>query len=490
MCVGKYVIWLCAVVLNVPVVRSQSLPAGETDYRIESFGSAATGRFTPFWLVGNRYGIVPLDAGNAYLRAGVFHQQLPGRNLRWNAGIDVISAAPRYRNVYVHQVYAGIRFKFFDLTFGSKESQSSLWDKDLSSGDLVLSHNARPVPEINLSIPQFTPVSFAKGVLQVKGDFAVGRSFDTDYIRHFKNGDLAFTKNTLWHHKSLFLKLIDPQGLFPLTGVIGIRHHVQWGGDSDNPAVGRQPRSFKDFIRILLGQSGGDDSYAADKANVLGNHYGSYDFKIGYLYPAFDLFFYYQHYYEDTSGMGFYNMPDGLFGFQADLFDCSLFRRIVFEYVNTRDQSGPIHYIAYDHDKYPGYGEGADDYYNNYAYPAGVSYFNRSLGSPLVTSPEYNADGRLGFGNNRIRAFHLGLQGYFSKQVAYRLLTTWHEGWGTMNRPFLKKESNLSAAVKISYCHPRLEGWLFSGEVGCDFGDTYGNNAGFGFSVAKFGVFK
>lgn len=482
-------IW-CILLRHSPDAQSQNNSSGATEYHIEAFGSAATDDYTPFWLVSNKYGMVPLDAGNTYLRAGVFHQQIGRKSLRWNTGIDMIAVTPRYRNVYVHQLYAGIQLKCFDLTIGSKESNVSIWDKELSSGDLVLSSNARPIPEINLSIPQFTPISFTKGVMQVKGNFAVGRSFDTDYINHFRNEQQYFTKNTLWHHKSLFIKIIDPKSEFPLTGTIGMRHHAQWGGRSDNPELGKQPRTVKDFIRILLGQSGGDQAYAGDIANVLGNHYGSYDFKLGYLNSMFDLFLYHQHYYDDSSGIDFHNKKDGLFGFQADLFHCSLLRKIVFEYVCTRDQSGPYHYILYDHDEYPGYGGGADDYFNNYGYPTGISYFNRSLGSPLVTSPEYNANGELGFKNNRIRAFHLGLQGYFSKQVAYKLLTTLHEGWGSMKHPFLKKETNISSAVKISYCHPRLEGWLFSGEIGTDFGDTYGDNTGFSLSITKSGTLK
>lgn len=487
---AKYNILLCVLFLCIQPGRGQNNSSGATEYRIEAFGSAATDDDTPFWLVSNKYGTAPLEAGNAYLRAGVFHHQLSGKNLRWNAGVDMIAVTPRYRNVYIHQLYAGIQFKSLELTIGSKENLISLWDKELSSGDLVLSNNARPIPEINLSIPQFTPVPFTKGVLHVKGNFAVGRSFDTDYIEHFKNNHQHFTKNTLWHHKSLFFKLIDTKNKFPFTGTIGIRHHAQWGGDSDNPELGKQPRSLKDFIRIVFGQSGGGEAYLGDIINVLGNHYGSFDFKLGYHNSAFDLFLYHQHYYDDTSGMEFYNKSDGIFGFQADFFNGSLFRKVVFEYICTRDQSGPIHHITFDHDKYPGYGEGADNYFNNYVYPSGVSYFNRSLGSPLVTSPEYNANGELGLMNNRIRAFHLGLQGYFSKQVTYRLLATRHEGWGTMSRPFLKKEINFSSAVKISYCHPRLEGWLFSGEIGADFGDTYGDNTGFTLSVTKSGLLK
>ena len=38
-----------------------------TSYKAEVFGSASSGSTTPFWMVSNRYGMVPLDANNGYL---------------------------------------------------------------------------------------------------------------------------------------------------------------------------------------------------------------------------------------------------------------------------------------------------------------------------------------------------------------------------------------------------------------------------------------
>lgn len=486
----KHPVLLLLFLLYLMPSHAQNSGSGTLEYRLEAFGSAATDEYTPFWIVSNQYGAVPLDAGNGYLRAGVFLNRLSGKSLRWHAGVDLLAVSPRYRNVYIQQFYAGIKYKCLDLTIGSMENYMSLWDRELSSGDLVLSANARPIPEINIAIPQFTSVPLTRGILQIKGNFAVGRSFDTDYIEHVKNDNQYFTKNTLWHHKSFYYKLIDPQGLFPLTFTSGMRHHAQWGGTSSDPDIGRQPHSFKDFLRIIAGKSGSDGAYHADQGNALGNHYGSYDFKIGYLHPAFDLHLYYQHYFDDISGMQFFNLPDGLYGIQADFLNGTFLRKALFEFVHTRYQSGPIHNIMYDHDEYPGRGGGSDDYYNNDGYRSGISYFNRSLGSPLLTSPEYNANGVLGFRNNRVRAFHVGLQGYFSRQVAYRILATASENWGTMSRPFLKKENSFSYAAKISWCHPRLEGWLFSGEIGGDFGNLYGDNAGISISISKSGILK
>ena len=108
-----------------------------TSYKAEVFGSASSGSTTPFWMVSNRYGVVPLDANNGYLNAGVFHQQHFGKGFRWSAGLDIVAVVPRYRNVYIQQIYAELGYKSMLLSVGSKENRHSLWDHSLSSGDMV-----------------------------------------------------------------------------------------------------------------------------------------------------------------------------------------------------------------------------------------------------------------------------------------------------------------------------------------------------------------
>jgi len=471
-------------------VSAQNTMTGSTDYQLVTIGSAATGQYTPFWMVSNKYGIVPLNAGNAALRAGVFHNQTFQNGVHWSAGVDLLAVTPRHNNVYFHQLFATIQYKSLNLTIGSKENYISLWDKALSSGDMIHSPNARPIPEINLSVPKFTAVPFTFKTIQFRGHVALGRSFDSQYLKSFTNEHAIYIENVLWHHKSLQLRVLDPTSNFPLTFVAGMHHGVQWGGTSTDPISGKQPQSFKDMIRIILGKSGGDNASLIDQVNVLGNHYGSYELQFGYLHRAFNIHIYSQHFFDDVSGMELYNFPDGLWGIQVDIPHFSWINKIVTEYFDTRYQSGPVHLVLYDKDVYPGFGGGNDDYYNHEEYTTGISYFNRGIGSPLITSPAYNENKELGFQNNRVRAFHIGFQGYLSKQISYRILSTFSEGWGTHLSPFLKKKDNFSCAAKISYCHPRLEDWLFTGELATDRGVMYGNNAGISISIQKTGIIK
>lgn len=179
-------------------------------------------------------------------------------------------------------------------------------------------------------------------------------------------------KNVLWHHKSFFFRIKDTENNFPLSFTAGVQHFAQWGGTSTNPRIGKQPQSFKDFIRVVFGQKGGDDATASDQINVLGSHYGSYDFKLSYTQKDWGGHFYYQHYFNDKSGMEFANKTDGLWGIQVDLPTIPWLNKIVAEYLVTMNQSGPMHFITFDRDKWKGgRGGGNDDYYNNGEYRTG-----------------------------------------------------------------------------------------------------------------------
>lgn len=476
--------------INCYAQESEDSISNATVYEAKAFGSAASGDNTPFWMASNQYGVVPLNANNGYLSAGVYHHQEFGKSFRWGAGLNAIAAIPRHRNVFIQQIYAEIGYKCLLLSLGSKEQYTSLVDSRLSTGDVLLSTNARPIPEINLSIPRFTVIPGMKGWLQVKGDFAVGRSFDTDYLKDFVKEGQVYIQNVLWHHKSGYLRLQDTRNHFPLWATLGIEHVAQWGGTSTRPDIGKQPHSLKDFLRIVTGQKGGGDATVSDQINVLGNHHIAYVFELGFAKNNWALRGYYQHLSADKSGLEFYNGADGLWGVQLDLPRFPWISKLVVEYFATTNQSGPFHYITFDHDKHPGRGGGADNYYNNGEYVTGHSYFNRGIGSALIPAPEYNTDGGLGFKNNRIKDWHIGMEGSLSSQLSYRLLFTWMNGWGTAYAPFLKKREGTSFLADVTYIHPRLAGWSFTGTFAGDTGDMIGKSIGASLTVSKRGILK
>ncbi|MDR0347929.1 MAG: capsule assembly Wzi family protein [Tannerella sp.] len=460
-----------------------------TSYQLKTFGSVSTNGQTPFWIVSNQYGIIPLKSANSFLQLGIINRQSL-RKIRWDTEIDLIISTPRYRNVYIQQLYTAFAYNWLHLSIGAKNDQSCnspLINPFISSGSLAQSLNARPIPEINLYVPEFITIPVTGGWLQTKGHFAVSKSFDSDYLKSFINHKEVFISNKLWHHKSLHFRIKDTRNNFPLSAIFGIHHTVQWGGTSTNPKIGKQPQSIKDFIRVIVGKSGGNDASDSDQINALGAHYGVYDFGLHFEKEGWSIGAYYQHIFGDKSGMKFKNKFDGLKGIQINL-PIPWVQSVVIENLSTLNQSGPFHFIEYDHDKYPGYGGGADNYYNNQEYRTGYSYFNRSIGSPLLISPEYNSNGDLGFKHNRIRAWHIGASGRILKQLNYRILLSDIKSFGTAYKPTLKKRTSMSFTTDFTY--NLNDSWIFSASMAADNGSLLGDHFGFSLSVAKRGFLR
>ncbi|MDH6341275.1 hypothetical protein M2480_000025 [Parabacteroides sp. PFB2-12] len=461
-------------------------------YEIELAGSAATGDLTPFWTTSNRWGVVPAESGNLFLRPQIKHQQLFGKGFYWTNHIDAVVVTPRYRNIYLQQLYTELGYKKLSLRIGSKQEYSSLWDKDLSTGDLILSSNARPVPEINISLTDFVPIPFSMQRLHIKGNVAFGRSFETAFLEQSIDAErFDYIKNVLWHHKSFHLRFKDAKGEIPFYATAGLRHIAQWGGTSTNENLGKQPQSLKDMVRIFFLKSGGEGASLSDQINVLGSHHVSYDFQVGYEKETWGIQAYYQHLSYDKSGILFYNKTDGLWGLQLDLPTFPWLKSVVLEYMNTKNQSGPLHYIDFDHDAHPGRGGGNDCYYNNGEYTTGNSYFARGTGSPLLPSPVYNQNGIPGFLCTRVEDLHIGAKGSLLPTLDYRAMFTVMKGWGTHKAPFLEMKQGCSFLVEIDYRHPRWAGWSLCGLLAGDTGDMFGKQSyGFSLGIRKAGIIR
>jgi len=460
-------------------------------YGVKAFGSVSSQGQTPFWMVSNQQGIIPLDANNGYLRMDVGYHHVFNRDWSWDTKVDVVAVTPRYRNFYFQQLYTELAYKGIRLSIGSHETSrflQTVTDPLLSSGDMGLAVNARPIPEINLYTPDFVILPWIGRWVQSKANFAVGRSFDTDYLESFIAENQYYIQNILWHHKSLYFQLKDVESEFSFSFIFGLRHNVQWGGEATDPKLaGQQPHAFKDLLRIIFGRAGGTDASASDQVNKLGATYATYDFRLGFEKNDWAVYGYYQHLIGDASSMEFKNALDGLKGISIETSKISWLRKIVFEHLSSTNQSGPFHFIEYDHNKYPGYGGGADNYYNNGEYTTGFSYFNRSLGSPFFVSPEYNRDGKLGFKHNRLNAWYISSTGNISSHLSWQFRLSKLESLGTAYVPTPRKLTSTSFKTDLAYSHRDL---TFTASIAADNGPLFGNHWGFGLSIARQGIVK
>jgi len=478
----------------------------QTTYRVEAFGSVSTGENTPFWMLYHNWGMVPLDANNFYLRGGVFHQQTINKDWSFNAGFDLAGASPNaYGNVWVQQLYGELNWKFLRLNIGSKEDYVSLLDPYLSSGDFTKSNNARPLPEIKGSIPNFILIPYTKGNMYIKGDFAIGRYLDGNWQEKVARPYYySYGKNELAHHKSIYFRFGNIETKNKLQFTFGLDHQAQYGGilyegnyfwTSDNKeyTVIDQPQKLADLWRVMLAKEGSQASTIGDQLYVEGSSIGAYLFKFDYRLKNKDvLSIYKQHYFEDGSGLAFENYRDGLYGIEYKAKNKSWISGAVFEYVYTKNQTGPIHFnldMDSEHAYLRSKGNGNDSYYNNGDYVQGPSYFGRTKGTPLFLSPEFNKDGRLNFTSSRIIAYHLGVEGYILPSLQYRLLATTGRSWGLYYVPFDHVKSGVASELDLIYGIPRIEDLNLKLSLAFNKGEFFSDDSfGGGITITKRGV--
>ena len=243
--------------------------------------------------------------------------------------------------------------------------------------------------------------------------------------------------------------------------------------------------------------------------NEEGNHLGSWLLRVNYDADTWRFSVYVDKYFEDHSSMlqldydGYgegeewnvkkkrryllYDFKDCLLGGELNLKYGSWLRDIVFEYVYTKYQSGPVYH---DHNAtFQDHISGRDDFYNHYI-STGWQHWGQVMGNPLYLSPIYNEDATIEVKNNRFIAFHLGVDGSILENLDYRLLASWQDGVGTYNHPYTSRRYNTSFLVEADYhfTSPKLRGWSIRGAYAMDFGKIRGDNAGFQLTITKTGI--
>ena len=243
-------------------------------------------------------------------------------------------------------------------------------------------------------------------------------------------------------------------------------------------------RGLKQFFKMLIPIDGGQEYYS-------GSSLGSWDIFLRYnLKNGMTIRGYLQKPWEDGSGIGFLNGFDGLWGLELKTNCPGILTGAVVEYLDFTNQSGPMHW---DPDDNAGTGighraEGADDYYNNHEYNP-YAYYGMSIGTPFLKSPLYNLDGAMMYLHNRVRGFHVGVEGGFGN-IGYRLLGGYRKSWGAGYQPVVDPAGDTSMMLEASYKLPDVKGLAVKAQVAFDKGSLYGDNFGACVTVSYRGALK
>ena len=515
----KKEIWCLTLAIIVGCAIPCAADSIAVDYSAGITLNTGGSKFAPYYIASNRGGTVT-QQHSALISAAIKHDMDTTRRLAWGAGAEVwagYSSSVDYKRydaatatwsdnaqhpsrLWIQQLWVEGKYRGVFLTVGQKDINPGLVNRDLSSGDLIMSGNARPPIGANAGFVNFQNIPFTRGWVQIRGEYGFYRLGDGKWIGNHYNRYNSFVNTKYWYnYKNIYFRTNPTK---PLVFTFGAQAACQFAGTVNYYHDGKVWRKVKmkadakAFWRTLFASSGGENF--GDRIYVQGNHVGSWDIALDYKFTNGDIVRgYYQSVWEEGSGIGKLNGFDGLWGLEYRSGRHGIVTGAVIEFIDFMNQSGAIHFAHKDlvDDEHPhgsdiGYSAtGSDDYYNNYSYNG---YQNRgmSIGTPMARSPLYNTDGYLRYTDNRFRGFHLGIMGDMGRQVNYRALFSWRRSFGTPFFPRTEPLSCTSMMLEAIYSPQWLHGLQFKAQLAHDHGKLYGgNNTGALLSITYNGNF-
>lgn len=463
---------------------------------LETTTTVGGGDYAPLWLSSNRYGLSSVQTCWNYERVAL-HRDMTGdsaQHWRLGYGIDAAVMFGGERTVAITEAFFEAAWKKIYLTAGSKRQPLMLKNERLSSGGLSYGINARPIPQVRLGFEYFT-FPGTKGWWQWQGHISYGWMTDGRWQKSWSLPTANRTEHTLYHEKALYWKFGNER-VFPLDLQFGLQWATEFGGTAYNFA-GRDItlESTSDGVMMQTGLKaywnalvvGGHDITDGRIRNTEGNHLGSWNVALTYRPGNWMIRAYGERYFDDVSQLGvLYGISDHLIGIEVGLPKNPYLSTLVLEHFNSRCQSGAVY-----HDwstAIPDKMNGRDNYYNHNIY-TGWQNYGMSIGSPLITSPLYNAVfGKCNnqtFFNNRVRAWHVGLAGTPIAGLEWRLLMTFSRNWGTYDNPLEDPVNQCYMALEAGYAPQTWHGWALRAMVGMDHGRLLGNNSGMQLTAIK-----
>lgn len=468
--------FLVLVLLFFPIVcYTQFLK--ELDYKVETGVSFSAGKNTPLWLAANKHGLGSIQKNNGYLMAGVFRPMEKDKRFSYELGLELAGAYNFESNFMVRQAYVDLKYYFLNLSIGSKCRDGEMKNQELSSGALSFSGNSLPIPQARIGIFDYIAIPGTKDWLSVKGYIAYGVFTDGKWQKDFVQGKQhQYVRKTLFHDKAIYFRIGD--GKFPLLLEGGLDMPARFSGDhyDKEGKLTEIPHRLKDFWDVLIPSKGDDETLGMDRTNILGDMLGSWNFSLTYKLNDWKLRAYFEHQFNDHSQLfGEYGWKDGLWGVEVTLPKNPFVSCLVYEYLYSKDQTGPVYH---DTDAIiPDQISGSDDYYNHGAY-SGWQHWGMAIGNPLFVSPVYNQNGSLFFRSNRLIAHHVGFTGNPTNEFKYRILLSHARHWGTYSNPLPEVKYNLNALAEVSYSPEKLKHWMFTLSLAGDKSDYIENSLG------------
>lgn len=464
---------------------------------VEASGTTSSGKYAPLWLTANKHGLVSPYGSSAYERAGIngtvdidsAHQ------LKLDYCLDLQLQQNGQADFMVHQAFAELQWMKAHLIIGQKHHELDYRNERLTSGGLGNGINALPIPVALVKIDYFS-TPFTNHWWKMRFRFGYGKTTDGGWQKRWIAEDEKYTSNTLYHEKVITWKF-GREEIFPLALEGSLQMMTQFGGTSYNTG-GRNyhdkkpivhPENLKAFWQALW-PIGSSDVTDGNNPNSAGNTFGSYVFALGWYANTTEpidkqwyMRAYFERMFEDQSMLTVqYGIYDHLLGFEVALPKNRYVSHFLVEHISSKDQAGPVY-----HDSSQNIPEsycGIDNYYNHGLY-TGWQHWGIGMGNPLFRSPIYNKRHAIIFENNRLQAWHIGVDGNPSDEWSWRLLASFTRNWGTYTYPYPDIKSQIHYLAEATFSPKRLSGWQGTIAIGYDRGKEFGNSTGIQMTIRK-----
>jgi hypothetical protein len=432
---------------------------------------------TPLWISARQHGTIPYAGSFAMAAFGLTKRYHPNdpRRLQWSAKAEFIGNYHSKPDIFSTDLYVSGKWDMVEILVGQQKTTSGfLVDSTLSSGSLAMSGNARPFPKIQLSIPEFTPISFTNGYLSVKASYSDGLLRESGIIY----GATRNVNRTFLHQKSLYFRLGNNDQKLKIYA--GFNHQVIWGGEKEIDPLHKLSRS-EAYKRVI---SGSKKDY-----KIIGNHFGTVDFGISWRQPTWTYSLYRQTIFENGSLFKVINYTDGLNGisFKRN-------KRSYAKYLSLNSAVVEVIGTYSQHNARPTYGLGIleyGNYFNHYMYQNGWSYRGINMGTPLVQAgtnlnESLPRNDNYFTNNNRLWALHSALNASWNTlDITFK--ATHSMNYGTYLTPFQSVKHQtalfLAAEKKVTF----LGGSLLSTGISADVGSLLPHSYGLVIGLKKYG---
>ena len=397
---------------------------GQTDFKVSLNSYLSSGKNLPFWMTSNQKGMIALNSNNYQLIQAGFSKEFESDSdakLDYTWGANLVAGYGKESSFQANEFWAGMRYRGITITGGAKANPVVYEGLSSTNGNIDYSNNARPIPGVTIASNGFIPIFIWKNWLTGRG------VYEEKFL-----GTHTFTSGAHLHHKSVELRASLRRD-WAVT--LGINHYVLWGGTS--PEFGPMP-GMSQYLNYILVLKAGPGAYVDDQRNRAGNQLGNFSLEIKKSLDRSVISFYYNHLFEDQSGIEFANWSDGLYGLHVSSKDKKQFvTDFLYEFMYTLNQSGSINKLPAPTPDNPNRvtGRGKDSYFDHFIYRS-FSYYNQMISTPLFV-PLIGADGvAYGIGSTRMWMHHIGLKGTYGKSFNWKTLITYSRNFGTYDNSF------------------------------------------------------